>query len=222
MRTASRRNHRAIHLLLLCLLASSACSLPSYSIDLGTLGRFKINLGGSTTETQAAMPPDVPAPQETATVASAAVQQVSGRDDCLAGVFIGASNSNDVQAVLGAPVGYLEQDGAEILFYPTGRQQQYTTIILSEGVVQSVSVLSQEGDPAWSVLKAQLGEPAVTAFSDYDHGSRIFAYPMQGISITAGEDLDVVYSRTCFIPMTVEAFTAQYDGSLLSEDPFFQ
>ncbi len=216
MKTAFKRNNR-FSLLVLCLILTAGCALPTYTIDLGDLGQFTINLGGDTASPQPTLPAAQPVIQSTPVPAAGTI-----RDDCLAGIIPGVTDLAGVQAVMGAPTSYQKQDGFEILFYQSGISRQYNTVILSGGIVYSVSVPGGAGEPLWSTVKPQLGEPEVTTYSDVAHGARLFAYPRQGIMITADNVLDVIYGRTCFVPMAVEAFNAQYGSSLLAEDPFEQ
>lgn len=216
MKTASKRNNH-FSLLVLCLLVTVGCALSAYTFDLGSLGQFTINLDNDTASSQPTLPTVQPVVQYTPTTAP-----TTRRDDCLAGIIPGVTSSDTVQAVLGAPAAYQKQDDFDILFYQTGTNRQYNTVILSGSVVHSVSVPGGVSDALWSITRPQLGEPEITAYSDAAHGARLFCYPGQGIMIVADDVLDVIYSHTCFVPMTAEAFTEQYGSALLKEDPFVQ
>ncbi|MCJ7434973.1 MAG: hypothetical protein MUO77_15940 [Anaerolineales bacterium] len=152
----------------------------------------------------------------------AAVESNSG-SDCIAGIFPGKTSRAEVIAMLAEPIATQQDGGYESLLYASPLRGQYNTIYLLDQVVNRVSIVLAEDNPlSWSAVKAQYGEPAHIAFSNYLQGSRNFAFPEQGFNFIADEELDAVFIQNCFIPMPLDGYLQAYGAFLLKDDPFIK
>jgi outer membrane protein assembly factor BamE (lipoprotein component of BamABCDE complex) len=142
---------------------------------------------------------------------------------CLAGIFPGKTTRIEVLALLGNPLTTQPAGGQETMFYASAIYGQLNSIVVQNEVVTLVSVVQAEGSlPKWSEVKAQFGEPAHTAYTNYSEGSMIFAFPERGLSFIADETMDVVFIQQCFIPMSLDNYMLAYGNFLPAEDPFIK
>lgn len=140
---------------------------------------------------------------------------------CLPGIFPGTTTRDEVVALLGDPLAVEPEGGIETLLYASPLRGQFNSIALQNQVVALVSIVLGEDNPqAWSDVKAQYGEPAHTAFSNYLQWSMTYVYPDRGLAFVADEGLDAVFIRDCFVPMSLEDYMNTWGKSLPAEDPF--
>jgi hypothetical protein len=141
--------------------------------------------------------------------------------NCLAGVIPGQTNRDEVITILGEPDATRQEGNYEALQYPTHLIGQYHTVYLQNQVVEWVSTVLTEDNPlTWSAVRAQYGEPAHTAYSDYLEGSRNLAFPEQGLNFIADPELDIVFVQECFVPMSLADYMQAYGDFLPQENPF--
>ncbi len=141
--------------------------------------------------------------------------------DCLKGIFPGKTTKNEVIGLLGYPLSSQPEADSESLLYASAMYGQFNSISLQGGVVVQVSVVQPAEQPlAWSDVKAQYGEPAHTAYSNYLQGSQVYAFPAQGRAFVADAERDVVFIQQCFVPMSLENYIAAYGKLLPAADPF--
>ena len=142
-------------------------------------------------------------------------------EECLAGIIPGKSTRAEVTSLLGEPLQSESSGTAENMYYNSPVKYQYNTVALVDGVVNRVSVIpgANEMKP-WSAVKAQYGEPEHTAYSYYEQNSRTNAYPQKGLVYIADEDLDLVYIKECFAPLSLEHYNLLYGMFLPQENPF--
>ena len=74
----------------------------------------------------------------------------------------------------------------------------------------------------WSVVRATLGEPAYIGYSNYEQGSRNYAYPELGLNFVAHENLDAIFFQECYTAMPLEKYMEAYGKYHPPEDPFIQ
>lgn len=149
------------------------------------------------------------------------VPDVTSSDSCLKGIFPGKTTRIEVLTLLGNPLGMKQVGGQETMFYVSAIYGQLNSIVVQNDVVTLVSAVQAEGSiPIWSEVKAQFGEPAHTAYTNYSEGSMIFAFPERGLSFIADETMDVVFIQKCFIPMSLDNYMLAYGNFLPTEDPF--
>jgi hypothetical protein len=142
---------------------------------------------------------------------------------CLAGIFPGTTTRDEVVALLGDPLAVEPEDNLETLLYASPLRGQFNSIVIQNQVVGLVSIMVSEDNPlAWSAVKAQYGEPAHTAYSNYLQGSMTYIYPDRGQAFVASPESDVVFIRECFIPMTLEEYMNSWGSSLPVEDPYIR
>lgn len=143
--------------------------------------------------------------------------------DCIDGIFPGKSSKQDVISVLGEPLEIGQNGSFDNLIFNSPINGLYNEIVLQNQAVSQVSIILAEGDPlTWSSVKEQYGDPAYTSYSTFLQSSRFYIYPEQGISFTADEEMDIVFIKECFIPMSLDNYLKFYGASLLAEDPFIQ
>ena len=198
MKTEYKRNKmdRVIWLIIVLLIPALACGMPSQGNERPT-----------PTVSLESDPQGGP-------VAEAAEQ-------CLAGIMPGKTTRAEVTNLLGEPVSSDISGTTENLYYTSPVKYQNNTVTLVDGVVIRVSVIpgANEMKP-WSEVKAEYGEPEHTAYSYYEQNSRTYAFPQKGLVYIADEDLDLVYIKECFAPLSLEHYNLLYGMFLPQEDPF--
>ena len=210
MKTALKKSHKpALWISMTIIVMTLSCNLPGSSRN-----------PSSDAETQ----PEIPTLENTAQPQSPAQSSAAENNNqvsCLEGIMPGQTNRAEVITLWGEPAA-TQQDGSyEALQYATPFIGQFHTIYLTNQVVEWVSTALSEDKPlTWSAVKAQYGEPAYTAFSDYLEGSRNFAFPEQGLNFIADPDLDAVFVQECFVPMSLENYMQLYGDFLPQENPF--
>jgi len=123
----------------------------------------------------------------------------------------------------GDPVATQQEGSYEALKYASPLKGQNNTVYLLNQVVDWVNIVLAEDNPlTWSAVKAQYGEPAYTAYSDYLQGSRNYAFPEQGLNFIADDELDIVFIQECFVPMSLEDYGNAYGIFLPQEDPLYE
>jgi outer membrane protein assembly factor BamE (lipoprotein component of BamABCDE complex) len=204
MKTESRRNHdlsifMAASMLVLAMLA---CNLPAQSNSPGQ--GTPANGSGQFT------------PNST--------QLGSGAlGACLAGIFPGTTTRDEVVALLGEPLAVEPEGDLETLLYASPLTRQFNSIVIQNQVVALVSIVMGEDNPlAWSAVKAQYGEPAQTAYSNYLQWSMTYIYPDRGMAFIASEGPDIVFIQECFVPMALEEYMNTWGKSLPTEDPYIR
>lgn len=141
--------------------------------------------------------------------------------NCLAGVIPGQTNRDEVITLWEEPAATQQEGGYEALQYASHLRGQYHTVYLQNQVVEWVSTVLTEDNPlTWSAVKAQYGEPAHTAYSDYLEGSRNLAFPEQGLNFIADPELDIIFIQECFVPLSLEDYMRAYGDFLPKENPF--
>lgn len=202
MKTESRKN-RDLSIFLaanMLVLAMLACNLPT-----------KSNSSDQGTPTNG-LDQGTPGPTQQGSGALAA---------CLAGIFPGTTTRDEVVALLGEPLAVEPEGDLETLLYASPLRGQFNSIVLQNQVVALVSIVPGEDNPlAWSAVKAQYGEPAHTAYSNYLQGSMTYIYPDQGLAFVASQESDVVFIRECFVPLPLEDYMNTWGKSLPAENPF--
>jgi len=195
MKTVSRRSHDLPFFLAatMLVLAMLACSLPTQSNS-----------------------PDQGTPTSTQPGSG-------GQAACLAGIFPGTTTRDEVVALLGEPVAVESEGDLETLLYASLLRGKFNSIVVQNQVVALVSMMVGEDNPlAWSAVKAQYGEPAHTAYSNYLQWSMTYIYPDQGLAFVASQGPDVVFIRECFVPMALEDYMNTWGKSLPVEDPYIR
>jgi hypothetical protein len=140
---------------------------------------------------------------------------------CIPGIFVGKSDRASVIAALGEPIYASDENGYEVMEFDSGSKGQPDVVYLQDGLAILVRKIYPESEPLdWSALQTRLGQPPFTAYSDYTAGSLFFAYPEKGIKVIADPDLDVVFLKECFPPMTLEAFIQSEGQYFPQDDPF--
>jgi hypothetical protein len=142
---------------------------------------------------------------------------------CYPGITPGQTTKDQVIALLGDPAS-TEQEGInEILLYPTSLLRVFNTIIIQNQVVVLVDVVVGEDDAvAFSAIKARYGEPGQITYSSFLQGSMTYIFPDKGLSFVANEDLDIIFDKQCFLPMTLEEYMNTWGKDLPTEDPFIK
>ena len=131
--------------------------------------------------------------------------QTPGLDSggCLQGIFPGKTTREELIAQLGEPTSTETNGDQEMMLYATPKNGEYHTIVLQNNLVVLVSVILDEETPLlWSSVTAQYGRPALTTFSYFQQGSQTYIFPDRGQTFVALPDLDIVYARECFVPMS--------------------
>ncbi len=142
---------------------------------------------------------------------------------CYKGITPGQTKKVDVLALLGDP-NRTEQDGAnEILLYPSPFTRQFNTIIFQDQIVVLIDVVIGDEDAlAFSAIKALYGEPGKIAYTNYLQGSMVYIYPDKGRAFIADENADIVFTKQCFFPMSLDDYLNTWGKDLPSEDPFIR
>jgi hypothetical protein len=210
MRTGSKKNSRSVKWLAflslpLCILA---CNLPFLA------DRSSPDPGTGAAAPGLIQPSSLPP-------ASESEPDVIENNTCLPSIIPGKTSRSEVISSLGEPSQVQQEGGFENLYYPSPIKGQFNQVSLNNQVVEQVVVIQGEEPPQrWSDVQSRHGIPAHTAYSDYLQGSRVFAYPELGLSYTADSDMDVVFFRVCFVPLSLEDYISRYGAVLLQEDPF--
>jgi len=210
MKTALKRNRNlAAWISIMVFMVMVACVLPGQSQN-------------STPDTEISPAnPTLEATAENMKPTQSSPLEENKQDNCLAGIFPGKTIKEEVVTLLGEPVAAYQEGSYEALQYPTSLRGQYITVYLLNQVVDSISVvLTEDDNQTWSEIKGQYGEPAHTAQSDYLEGSFNLVFPEQGLNFIANPDLDVVFIRECFTPMSLESYLRVYGDFLPQENPF--
>jgi hypothetical protein len=147
----------------------------------------------------------------------------AGEVVCYKGITPGDTKKADVLALLGDPSS-TEQEGAnEILLYPSSFPRMFNTIIINNQVVVLVDVLV---DPVnamtFSAIKASYGEPGYVTYSTYLDGSMTYIYPDKGRAFIADEDIDMIFTKQCFLPMSLEDYLQTWGKGLPTDNPFIK
>ena len=140
---------------------------------------------------------------------------------CYQGITPGQTTRADVVALLGDPT-RTEQDGAnEILLYPSPHPRQFNTINVQDQIVVLLDIImGDEEAMAFSAIKALYGEPGHIAYTNYLQGSMVYIYPDKGRAFIADENADIVFTKQCFLPMSLDDYLNTWGKDLPSEDPF--
>ncbi|MFA5873570.1 MAG: hypothetical protein WC832_06365, partial [Anaerolineales bacterium] len=59
-------------------------------------------------------------------------------------------------------------------------------------------------------------------YTNYLQGSMTYIYPDKGRAFIADENADIVFTKQCFLPMSLEDYLNTWGKNLPSEDPFIQ
>jgi hypothetical protein len=134
---------------------------------------------------------------------------------------LGKTTKDQVIGVLGKPLGTETIDDYEALFYPSAISSQFDSILLQNQIVVRVDrVLGKDNTLKFSAMMAQYGKTDHTAYSAYQHWAKVYIYPEKGLAFTADENLDVVFLKQCFVPMTMDKYKNVWGSDLLTQDPF--
>lgn len=208
MKMAFKRNPKVpIYCLLISIIAVSfACNLPTPSKEIS-------EENSSQPENQTAE----------VTVQSMNPNQNAPTYDCITGIIPGKTSRDEVIVIMGDPVGRQQQENYETLLYASPIRGLYNSVYLFNNIVGSISIIPEENNLLpWSVVRAKLGDPAYIGYSNYEQGSRNYAYPELGLNYLAHENLDVVFFQECFVPMSLENYMDAYGKYHPLEDPFIQ
>ena len=140
---------------------------------------------------------------------------------CYKGITPGQTKKADVVALLGDPT-RTELDGSnEILLYPSPHPMQFNTIVFQDQIVVLIDVIMGDEDAlAFSEIKVLYGEPGQITYTNYIQGSMVYIYPDKGQAFIADENADIVYTKQCFLPMSLEDYLNTWGKDLPTEDPF--
>ena len=213
MQTAINSNPKIFIPLVIILITILACNLPGMAP-----GATQDVSPGLETPTSL----DSPQPPESAPETPAGADS-QARADCLPNVFPGKTTRDEVIALLGQPVGVEQIDYLENLQYASPLKGQFNTLTLQDQVVILESILIDDAQNlSWSAIREQYGEPAHTAYSDYLQGSMTYAYPEQGLAFVADENIDAVFIKECYAPISLEEYLSTFGFPLPEKDPFIR
>lgn len=140
---------------------------------------------------------------------------------CYEGIILGATTKDQAIGLLGKPIAIETIDNYEDLIYPSAIVSQFDSILIQNQIVVRVDrVLGKDTALKFSTLKTQYGTTDHTAYSAYQHWAKIYIYPEKGLAFTADENLDVVFLKQCFAPMTIDKYKSLWGTDLLTQDPF--
>jgi hypothetical protein len=142
---------------------------------------------------------------------------------CRKGITPGQTTKAEVLALLGNPA-RTEQDGTnEILLYPSPYPRQFDTIIVQDQTVVFMDVIIGDEDAlAYSAIQALYGEPGHSTYSTYLQGSMNYIYPDKGRAFIADENADIVFTKQCFISMSLEDYLNTWGKNLPTKNPFIR
>jgi hypothetical protein len=221
MKMALKRNRKsAAWMGITVIMVTLACNIPGLSQNSSPGAETQPENPTQETEMQVEIPTlEATAQPMSPTQSSTSVD--NNQANCLAGVIPGQTNRDEVITILGEPDATRQEGNYEALQYPTHLIGQYHTVYLQNQVVEWVSTVLTEDNPlTWSAVRAQYGEPAHTAYSDYLEGSRNLAFPEQGLNFIADPELDIVFVQECFVPMSLADYMQAYGDFLPQENPF--
>jgi hypothetical protein len=145
----------------------------------------------------------------------------SGLITCYKGIVPGQTKRADVLTQLGAPADTIQDGANEYLLFPSSYPKQFNTLTIQNDTVVLVDMLL-ESDQAlkFSELKLQYGPAGHVTYSNYQQGSMTYIYPDKGQAFIASEVLDLVFTKQCFVPMSVEEYMKTWGKDLPTQDPF--
>jgi hypothetical protein len=146
--------------------------------------------------------------------------QPSGPIVCYQGITPGQTTKAEVTALLGEPLKTLMDGAYEIMQYPSPLPVIPDSIVLLDQKVVLITMILEDGSMAWSAVRAQYGEPAYKAYSNFQEGSRTAVYPESGLAFVIEESFDAVLLKQCFAPQPLEAYLTLWGKDLPIEDPF--
>jgi len=162
-----------------------------------------------------------PSPAKDGGASGRAPTNAPASSSCLQDVTAGTTTRQGLIAALGTPAQTEVQDNQEMLLYATTDSGQYHSIVVQNNIVGLVSVLLDENAPlVWSTVRDQYGNPPITTYSYFLEGTRTYVYPAKGQAFVASPDLDIVYARECFVPMSADDYMSSWGSSLPTENPF--
>jgi hypothetical protein len=143
--------------------------------------------------------------------------------DCLNGILPGKTSRAEAIKILGEPRETNQDFGLDILAYATSNPSQFNTLGIQNDIVTQVNEFEDETtDPAWSEIKQQYGEPEKTVYSFYAASAMTYIYASQGLSFVVDKNMDLVFIKSCFIPMSIEDYMRTLGASLPLENPFIK
>lgn len=140
---------------------------------------------------------------------------------CYEGIVLGVTTKDQAISLLGKPIAIETIDDYEDLLYPSALSSQFDSILLQNQIVVRVDkVLGKDEALKFSAVKSQYGKTDYTAYSNYQHWTKTYIYPEKGLAFTADENLDVVFLKQCFVPMTIDKYMSLWGSDLPMQDPF--
>lgn len=146
--------------------------------------------------------------------------QPAGPIVCYQGITPGQTTKAEVTALLGEPIKTLMDGAYEIMQYPSPLPVIPNSIVLLDQEVALITMVEEDGALAWSAVKAQYGESAYKAYSNFQEGSRTVVYPENGLAFVIDESFDAVLLKQCFAPLPLDAYLTLWGKDLPTEDPF--
>jgi hypothetical protein len=160
-------------------------------------------------------------PPSTSKPPIAATATPSAGPVCYEGIILGSTTKDQAIALLGKPLAIETIDDYEDLLYPSVISSQFDSILIQNQIVVRVDkVLGKESSLKFSAMESQYGKTNHTAYSAYQHWAKVYIYPEKGLAFTADENLDVVFLKQCFVPMTIDKYKSLWGTDLLTQDPF--
>jgi hypothetical protein len=154
---------------------------------------------------------------------NAPISKPSSDITCYDGITLGQTSREDVIALLGNPERTEQNGGVEILLYPSLHPGQFNIIFIQDQVVVLIDMLLGDEDaPAFSEIKSIYGEPSHIAYTTFMQGSMSYIYPDAGRAFIADENADIVFTKQCFLPMSLEDYLNTWGKDLPTENPFTQ
>jgi hypothetical protein len=143
--------------------------------------------------------------------------------DCFKGITPGQTKRADVLSLLGQPASTEPYGNAEMLIYASAFPKQFNTVIVQNNMVVFMDVLvDSDAGLAYSAVKTRYGQPGLVTYSTYQQGSNTYIFPDHGRAFIADESLDAVFTKQCFLPMSLDDYMKTWGKDLPSEDPFTQ
>jgi hypothetical protein len=200
---ATQNNRPAVLLVVFSglLLISLACNLPSAS----------------------ALPQPTPTPAAAAAVPTPNPGSPRTASDCMDGIQPGKASRAEAIKLLGEPQNTSQDSGLEILAYATSNPSQFNTLAIQNDIVTQVNeFVDTNSGPAWSAIQQQVGEPEKTTYSYYLDSTMTYIYASQGLAYVADNNMDLVFIKSCFTPMSIDDYMRTLGSALPLENPYIK
>ncbi|MBI5716005.1 MAG: hypothetical protein HZC38_21620 [Chloroflexi bacterium] len=212
MKTGLRKNVRSslVVVVMSLMIVALACNFPSSTTPMPSQD-------SSPSQVSPTLLPPTLKPSIAATATPLA------RPVCYEGIILGATTKDQAIGLLGKPIAIETIDDYEDLLYPSALSSQFDSILLQNQIVVRVDrVLGKDEALKLSAVKSQYGKTDYTAYSNYQHWAKTYIYPEKGLAFTADENLDVVFLKQCFVPMTIDKYKSLWGKDLPTQDPFIK